>query len=526
MARNSRKSIDAAVPPVRSLLVLLRRRFSLAGFDTWATSFRSVVLNILFLIVVVVLVPLLIGQFSRDQVIIEPIGVPEALSDRGLTESVVANRIWDGLSDVKLAARTSKDTIASLPDSRRVEFSFPDSGLSIESLVFHIRKLFNIYETRIGGEFVCGDSDCSAGQLRLRLRVIRDIVDIVDLPPIGDKPERTYFSDAAAGILGILDPFVAIAAASETQPLKATILARKLIRSHHKDAKWAHNLIGIIRINAGDNAAAIEEFRAALALDQDFLPARANLGNSLFESGDMNGARQAYQEVRDRDPHSVLAAEGFAELFLAAGDHSAAVKAYLDAAEWAPVDPRYFTKAGRIEIASGNTAEGVKLLTRALELDPGYLPALAELGAMHLVKSDNVAAEKIYRNAADYSPDDAKAQSAHGRLLAILHDWAGAAQRYERASELAPETASYQREYAVMLQHLGRYDEALAQLETVARLTPDDPEIYIAMANGYRDTGRKAEAVAAYRRFLEVDKSDDPMRPIAERFIEILSEEN
>jgi tetratricopeptide (TPR) repeat protein len=77
-----------------------------------------------------------------------------------------------------------------------------------------------------------------------------------------------------------------------------------------------------------------------------------------------------------------------------------------------------------------------------------------------------------------------------------------------------------------MLQHLGRHDEALAQLENVARLTPDDPEIYIAMANGYRDTGRKAEAVAAYRRFLEVDKSDDPMRPIAERFIEILSQEN
>lgn len=524
MARTSRKSDTVAAPPPPSLLARLRRRFSLAGFDSWATSIRSVVLNILFLIVVIVLVPLLVGQFRRDQVIIEPIAVPDALASRGLTATVAASRIWDGLSDVKLASRTSKETIASLPDSRRVEFSFPDSGLSIESLVFHTRRLFNTYETRIAGEFVCGDADCDAGRLRLRLRVVRDGVDIIDLPPIGDKTERAYFSDAASEILGILDPFVAIAASSETQPLKATTLARRLIRSHHKDAKWAHNLIGLIRANAGDVGAAIEEFRAALTLDPDFLPARANLGNSLFEAGDFTGAKQAYQDIRDREPHNVLAAEGFAELALASGDHSGAVKAYLDAADWDPVNPRYFTKAGRLEIDAGNEAEGVKLLTRALELDPGYLPAFAVSAAMHLAKGDNVAAEKIYRDAADYAPENAEAQGAHGLMLAILKDWTGAAQRYERATALDPGNADYQREHAVMLQRLGRHDEALAELETVLKLTPGDANVYMAMANTYRDTGRKPQAVAAYRKFLELDKSQDPMRPVAERFIEILSQ--
>ncbi len=524
MARPKRKVEDVTAPLVKSVLTRLRAKLSLAGIESWSTNIRTVLLNISFLIIVIVLVPLIIGQFQREQVIIEPIAVPDMLANSGLTATVVANRIWDGLSDVKLAARTSKDTVASLPDSRRVEFSFPDSGLSIESLIFHLRRLFNAYETRIAGEFVCGDADCSAGQLRLRLRVIREGVDIVDLPPIGDKQERACFNDAATGILGILDPFVAIAAASETQPLKARILARRLIRSHHKDARWAHNLIGLVRANAGEGAAAREAFRAALTLDPDFLPARINLGNSLFESGDMTGARQAYQEVRDREPRNVLAAEGFAEPLLAAGNRSAAVKAYLDAAELDPVDPRYFTKAGRIEIAAGNPAEGVKLLTRALELDPGYLPAFAELGAMYLVANDNVAAEKIYRDAADYAPENAEAQGRHGLILAILHDWAGAALRYEQASALAPETVAYRREHAVMLQKLGRHDEALAQLEDVAKRAPDDAATYLAMANGYRDTGRKAEAVASYRKFLEVDTSEDLMRPVVERFIEILSQ--
>ena len=53
-------------------------------------------------------------------------------------------------------------------------------------------------------------------------------------------------------------------------------------------------------------------------------------------------------------------------------------------------------------------------------------------------------------------------------------------------------------------------------------LDPANAEIYLSMGDGLRDTGRKEEAVAAYRKFLELD-ADSPMRPVAERFIELLS---
>ena len=59
---------------------------------------------------------------------------------------------------------------------------------------------------------------------------------------------------------------------------------------------------------------------------------------------------------------------------------------------------------------------------------------------------------------------------------------------------------------------------------TVATLTPEDPAVYMAMADSYRDTDRKPQAVAAYRKFLEVAKPDDMMRPVAQRFIELLSQ--
>ena len=501
----------------------LAERLSLPRLEAWSNTLRTVFLNALFLIAVIIIVPVLIGQFSRDQVVIEPISVPDTLSEQGLTPDVVASRVWDGLKDVVVQSETSKDSIVAIPDARRVEFSFPDSGLSVESLIFHVRRLFNVYETRIGGEFVCGTTDCARDGLKLRLRVIRDRVEIIDLPNMGTRPERDYFADAASRVLAVLDPFVAIAAAAEKEPVKATTLARRLIRSHHKDAKWAHNLVGLIRRNGGDTASAIADFRAAIEIDPGFLPARANLGHTLIQTGDLAGAKTEFEEIRHRAPRDVRAAEGFAELASAQGDADAAVARFKEAADLDPLNPRYLALAGKIELDRGKKDEGVTLLSRALELDPGYLPAFASLAAMHLAASDFTAAEKIYRDAADYAPDDADAQASHGRMLAILKRWDEAIERYGRATALAPQDAAYWLELARCLQRVTRHDDALAMLEKAKALAPANADIYMSMGDSYRDTGRKEEAVAAYRKFLELDTGQSPMRPVAERFIELLS---
>ncbi|MBN9072791.1 MAG: tetratricopeptide repeat protein [Rhizobiales bacterium] len=501
----------------------LLARLSLPEMEAWSNTVRTLFLNALFLLAVVVVVPILVGQFRRDQVIIEPIAVPETLADQGLTPEVVASRVWDGLSDVEAAAKTSKEKLSAIPDARRVQFSFPDSGFSIESLVFHVRKLFNAYETRIAGEFVCGDTRCEREGMRLRLRVIRDDVKLVDLPPIGAADERGYFRDAAAAVLAELDPFTALAATAQTQPLKATILARRLIRSRHADAKWAHNLIGTIRVDEMDYKAAIGEFRAALELDADFKPSLANLGNALARSGDAAGAREEFDRLKAIDPRNVLAAEGLADLALAAGDPDGAVKQLMDAAEWDPLSPRYYAKAGKIELDAGHRQEGEALLTRALEIDPGYLPAFAFLAAQHLARDDYAGAERLYRDAADYAPDDAEAQMSEGRILAILHRCDDAIPRFQRAVTLAPQVVDHRRQLAECQVTAGKPEQALETVAAALALDPTNADLYMIQANGLRDLGRKPEAVAAYRKFLEFDRQNSVMRPVAEKFIELLS---
>jgi tetratricopeptide (TPR) repeat protein len=510
---------EAAAAPARRW----RERLTLSGFETWSTSVRSIFLNGLFLLAILVVLPVLVSQFRRDQVVIEPIAVPETLGNEGLTADVAASRVWDGLQDVTARAKTSKESLSAIPQARRVEFSFPDSGFSVESLIFHVRRLFNAYETRVSGEFVCSDNECARQGLRLRLRVIRDHVDIIDMPPIGEEAERDYFADAASHVMAILDPFVAIAADAEKQPLRATTLARRLIRSHHKDAKWAYNLVGLIGSDAGDLPAATDDFRAAIALDAGFLPARANLGNVLRLSGDLDGAKAEFDEIHRRDPKNVRAAEGFADIALARGDADGAVKFLLTAADLDPESPRYFAKAGKIELDRGRRDEATSLLSRALELDPGYLPASAYLASMYMVDSNYAAVEKIYRNAADYAPDDADAQASEAGILGVLHRWDEAADRYRRAIALDGKNAGYWLNYARCLQRLSRQDEALAALDTAEKLDPGKAEIYSALGDSFRDTGRKADAIAAYRKYLELDTSNGPMRTVIQRFIDMLS---
>ncbi|MEX0405091.1 tetratricopeptide repeat protein [Aquibium sp. LZ166] len=522
MARQRRKpqtGEQSARPDVRARI---REYFSLPNLETRSTSLRTVFLNALFLLMLVILLPVLVSQFRREQVIIEPIAVPDAMAAQGLTAEVAASRLWDGLHDVVVEARTAKESITALPDSRRVEFSFPDSGFSFESLIYHLRRLFNAYETRIAGEFVCATPECGRDGMQLRLRIVRGDVEIVDLPPVGERPERSYFREAAAGVMAVLDPFVAIAASSEKEPLRATILARKLIRSHHKDAKWAHNLIGNIRTAQGDLPAAIAEYRAALELDPDFVIARTNLGNVLRESGDADGARAAFDAAARLDPKDVRAVEGYAELAIGAGDVDGAVRYFTDAAALDPLNPHYFARAGRILMDAGRGAEAEAMLARALEIDPGYLPAFAFLAAGQLVREDYAAAEKTYRDAADYAPSDAEAQIAHGRILTILKRCDEALVRFDRAIALDAASVEPRLQKARCLQRLERQEEALAVLGEAQALDPANAEIYLSMGDGLRDTGRKEEAVAAYRKFLELD-TDSPMRPVAEKFIELLS---
>lgn len=479
-----------------------QRRLSLPKVEEFSTAVRTMFINIGFFAATLLLIPAVGVQFMRDAVVIEPIAVPAALARRGITPEVAANRLWDGLQDFAQSASAARETVVAIPDSQLIEFSLPDAGISIDSIFTQIRQFFGIFDTRIGGEFLCATKECLPEGLRLRLRVVRATSEVVDLPEMGTLGEDAYYREAAAGVFTVIDPYVAIAAQAESAPLRAATLARQLIAEGTKDAKWAHNLVGDIERRDGRPDRAIPAYQAALAIDENFHTARAGLAQALADAGDMDRANAALAELEARDPGNTLAPAILAEFAIRAGDADAAIAHYRTAAAREPLDPEPLTRAGVVALTVGDAATGIALLNEALAIDPAYSEAITRLAYAHIQTGDLAAAEAAYRQYLDFEPDNVEAMASLGNVQVAFGRYSEAIANFDRALGLQPGDAEIGTYRAGALFALGRYQEAIDALAPISALRQDDPLVFLLLGKSYQIEGRATEAVAAFERVI------------------------
>lgn len=92
---------------------------SLPGVETTSSSLRTVIINIALLLVLAMVIPLTVTQFSRDQILVQPLSVPGALEATGLTPAVAANRLWDGLEQIKQEGGSAKSSVNVIPEGQK-----------------------------------------------------------------------------------------------------------------------------------------------------------------------------------------------------------------------------------------------------------------------------------------------------------------------------------------------------------------------------------------------------------------------
>ena len=147
---------------------------------------------------------------------------------------------------------------------------------------------------------------------------------------------------------------------------------------------WAHDARGRVRAEAGRAQSAIDDFRAALAIDQTNVSARHGLAVSLAEAGFTGEALGQFSRVLTAQPHSHEARRNRALLHLSLGRSESAV-ADLDAALGMP------TAVGRERAsllrlraaafqAAGRLRESATDLNEAIRLDPADADAFTLRG--------------------------------------------------------------------------------------------------------------------------------------------------
>jgi tetratricopeptide (TPR) repeat protein len=522
MAMKPRRRLGAAAPVVPEAATPPKPRFHVPSLATLSSDLRTLFINVCIIAVFVLLIPVVGVQFLRNQVVIEPISVPTALLARGLNPDVAAIRLWDGLQDAQALATTSKAGMSSIPNSLRVDFSIPDSGISIDSLVYYVRQFFHAYGTRITGEFRCADATCAPDGMLLRVRLLRDHLDVVEMPPIGTTPEAQYFRDAAIRILALLDLFIGAAAEADGNPLKAMADAERLVLIHHPDAKWAANLVGRLKGNLKDSDAAIAAFRQALALDPNFRIAKINLASALVDKGRFDEAQKLLDEAAASAPTDRFLVLGRAKLAMAEKKYDEAIGDLLAGDARDPGTSVYLLMAANVAYAAGKLDDAASFASRILELDPGDYDSVTYVYAIDVAQEKPELAETVLRRALGYAPANAAIEDELALVLVELDRFDEALVHLDHVIGEAPAETAYQITRAQTLKALNRNKDAIAQLDTAQKLDPGNPTLAMEYGDNFRAMGRKNEAIAAYNRVIAAN-ADPTDVLLAKRFIEIMN---
>jgi tetratricopeptide (TPR) repeat protein len=472
-----------------------------------ASLLRSLVLNCLLLLMLAVSLPILFVELKTDRVVIQPLSVPWQIETTGLTGTVVANRLWDAWSRLNSEVAIAKETRDVLPSSQRIEFEIPDSGLSFDSLIHHLRSFIGYHDTTLSGEMICDSDPCNRTKLSMRLRLIDDDLHVIQLPIMGLESEDQYWQRAMTEVLLVVDPVRGILAArvnnagKEGADERAIAELRKLVRANHPEANWA----------------------------------LAYAGSLLQDGGDTPAARASFDEALKRDPIFAFALRLRSAAELKDGNGAAARASILQSLALAPDNASNLIQLGHVEARSGNVAAAHAAYAKAAKLQPNWPQIPLSVGMMHWQANDKTAAMAAYREALVLEPDFVEAhqllalglsldrdhagsikhQQAVVRLkpndaaehaqLAGFHeanaDFAAAVTAYQTAVDLSPDNARIKQQFGSLMLKQNKPDAALEQFLKAQILDTKLPDLWFQIAESHRTAGHTAEAIKAYEAY-------------------------
>ena len=208
---------------------------------------------------------------------------------------------------------------------------------------------------------------------------------------------------------------------AEADRLYTEILAKE---PEHADAL---NLLGVVRLDEGDAAAAAELIEKAIAVNPDHAEAHCNLGVALTHRGELEAAVAAYRRAVTLKPDFAQAYYNLGVALGSLGQVAEAVSACRKVVELNPNHAQAHNNLGGALRYQGEMAAAAAAYRRAVALRPGYAEAYFNLGIVLNDQGKRTEAAAAYREAVKLKPDFVEARSNLGRALCELGEFEEAA---------------------------------------------------------------------------------------------------
>ena len=293
------------------------------------------------------------------------------------------------------------------------------------------------------------------------------------------------------------------AALNQLQDALAAFRQTTYLDPKHYQAYWA---MGSVYVAMKQYAEAVGAYESSLGINPNFVAARLGLGDARLGLRQYREALGEYSRARDLEPGNGLAYRGVGLAYYNLKQFADALASFQRAAQITPNDPDVYDQLGVVYNELGRPDDAVSASRRAIGLRPNDASTAGSYVSLSWYYSfsdryqDSLDAA---RRAASLDPRQQMAYTNMCRALNDLGQYGDALAACQRALELKPgdgETLYYQ---GISYGKLGQKQRALEDYRQSAaafeREGSEQTDYYYLRGNVYRQIGRDADAVNAYR---------------------------
>lgn len=252
---------------------------------------------------------------------------------------------------------------------------------------------------------------------------------------------------------------------------------------------------------------AVDAYRAVLRMNPDHPGGHYGLGVALMATGQADEAMTALNNALALAPDNPLSSLALGRLHYSRGEFGKAVDSFNRALEARPDFAIVRIDRGDALAAMGDVNAAVADYEAAAKAAPKLSIAHFKLGSIYQLLQRPDDAETAYLKAIETDPANARALNNLAWLAAERKERLDDALRWAiRAIELAPDEVAFQDTLGWVRRARGELDEAAKVFEAAAA-NSDLADIPYRLGIVYSEQGRKREAVAAFKKALEIDNN-------------------
>jgi serine/threonine protein kinase/tetratricopeptide (TPR) repeat protein len=273
-------------------------------------------------------------------------------------------------------------------------------------------------------------------------------------------------------------------------------------------------------LKPGNLDSAISVFNSALAIDQNYAPAHAGLGEAFWykyettnDQSWISRAKQACEQALALEETSAEAHECLGTVYQGTGKFALAALQFQRAVELDSVSDDAVRGLATAYASMGRVTEAEETYRRAISLRPQNWLGYNMLGAFYYAHARYDDAADMFQKVVTLAPDNSRGWTNLGGIYLVQGKYADAVPEFQRAVAIQPSADAYSN-LGTTYFYLRRFPEAARMFEMAVKL---DDRNYVTCGNladaEYRIPEWREDAMAHYRKAIQLAEKKLQVNP-------------